>query len=965
MAVVVLVVLLLAGKGHAQQPVQADTIPAPPIPTAPDTARQSSAPADTIPPPGVPPGVVADSAVVPASPDSVAADTIPPAPPIDTRSLEEMAQDTVGGRPPLSAAADSVLRELRALQGFTVTEYLGERARYSVEEGVLRLEGAAEVSRGAERLTADTIVYREGVDLVEAYGRPRVAGQGQELEGDSLFYDLTRRRAVALGARTEVTESATWYISGDMTLEGSDRLYGSQAHFTSCDLAIPHYHFEADQVMVLRDQILVARPARLYFGNVPVIVLPFVVQNLETGRRSGFLTPRFGVHDIVRASSGYNRQISDVGFYWAINDYLGAQLSTTWRSGAYTALLGTLDYNWTRQFLNGNFSLQRYWRDTGGRELSFDGRTSWRPDERTSLNFTGRYASSADFVRDASYDPREVTQDLRSSLSINRRFGGGVSATFGADRRQSIATGDVSMTLPSFSLSIPAQTFFRAPTPEQERWYNNVTFTPGVISGSRASNSYANTPGRQLRQDTETTRLDIAPSLTIGNFSLSTDARLNRRELMAAAGIDRDGETVTLPDENSDEATWSASASYRQPLIGSTSISPNIRLDQEIRRDTLTAGEYLLAPVRMSFGAGLNTDLYGFFPGIGGFTTIRHRLSPRLTYSYAPEVQQTALQRDVFGERGGRERNRVSLSIDQSWEAKLRTPRAPEADTLPVDSIAGDTISQSRRQPQPSDPEKVTILSINTSALEYDFIQAAEEGTGFVTDRVSNSIRSDYLRGLTIQMQHELFDRRDLDPSDPANRGELGRFAPRLSSLSTSFELGPQTAIFQWLERLGLGRDAGGREPLESDADPDLIPGDPPSDDPSPAGAGAATGNPQGTGGGPWRVALGYRFSRSPRSYSSGAFLTDQAVQTLDANMSFQLSPNWGVDWATTYSITDGQFGSHRINFTRNLHEWQANFSFYQTPNGNTAFEFYVELLHNRDLRFDYAERNLGIDRGR
>ena len=44
-----------------------------------------------------------------------------------------------------------------------------------------------------------------------------------------------------------------------------------------------HYHFEADQVMVIRDRIIVARPARLYFGDVPVMVLPFVVLVLPAG----------------------------------------------------------------------------------------------------------------------------------------------------------------------------------------------------------------------------------------------------------------------------------------------------------------------------------------------------------------------------------------------------------------------------------------------------------------------------------------------------------------------------------------------------------------------------------------------------------------------------------------------------------------------------------------------------------
>src|SRR5690606_2002477 len=106
--------------------------------------------------------------------------------------------------------------------------------------------------------------------------------------------------------------------------------------------------------------------------------------------------------------------------------------------------------------------------------------------------------------------------------------------------------------------------------------------------------------------------------------------QLNRAEIQAIAGQDREGIPVDVRGYNRDDAQWSAEARYQQTLIGSTNISPNISLSQELVRDTLTTGELLRAPLRLSFGAGLNTDLYGFFPGIGGFTAIRHRLSPRL-----------------------------------------------------------------------------------------------------------------------------------------------------------------------------------------------------------------------------------------------------------------------------------------------------------------------------------------------
>ena len=87
------------------------------------------------------------------------------------------------------------------------------------------------------------------------------------------------------------------------------------------------------------------------FADVPVFWLPFMVQSLSQGRRSGVLMPRFGINDIARTSSRYNRRIEDVGFYWAINDYLGAEVTGDWWANNYTSLNLGFDYNVLSRFL--------------------------------------------------------------------------------------------------------------------------------------------------------------------------------------------------------------------------------------------------------------------------------------------------------------------------------------------------------------------------------------------------------------------------------------------------------------------------------------------------------------------------------------------------------------------------------------------------------------------------------------
>jgi hypothetical protein len=878
-------------------------------------------------------------------------DTIPR----DTVPNDTVPGDTAAPRVQADPAADSVAELLRRIPGYQVTEYQGETAVYRADERELRLRGQAQVTRDGDRLTADSIIYRDRLDLVEAYGRPTVTGQQQELVGDVLYYDLATRRATALGARTKIAEGSTWFVEGDVTLEDATRVYASHARFTTCDLEIPHYHFDSDRIMVIRDRILVARPARLYFGQVPVLWLPFVVQNLEQGRRSGVLVPRFSVNDIVRTSQRHTREISGLGWYWAINDYMGAQVTGGWRSGAYTSLQGDLDYNWRRQFLNGNASFRNYWEEQGGTQFTVNGRSSWRPNERTDLAGSLQYATSSRFIRDASFDPRAVTQELGSDLRVNRRFDWGTMA-LGATRRQSIADDGVSGTFPSFSINPRTFTLFAAPAPELERWYSDVTLQMNANGDRRFSSGRAT--GQNPQADyTQTTLQGGIQQLTLGNLNFSARGNLNQTTLQPITGPE------PVVGRDTAQAQWETALSYQQRLIGQTMLSPTVRMRQDLRRSPATGEGYLAGPARMDFGAGLSTALFGFFPGLGPYEAIRHRVSPQLSYSYSPQVEQTEQQRQVFGPVGGRAQNVVSLSLNQSFEAKLREPRRPQAaDEPPADTLAGDTARARERERMPTEPQRVTLLSLTTSPLQYDFVLADSLGNGFITERVSNTVSSDFLRGLTVQMEHELFDRRDLNPTDPANAGQLGAFAPRLSSLSTAFELGPGSAIFRWL---GLGDRVRDRQ--DQTETQNAFPGPMPGDNPMPIGAGAQTGNPLPVGGGPWRASLNYSFSRPQRQWrpASVTGFDDRPVQTVSANTSFMLTPGWAVSWNTDYSITDREFGSHRLNFRRDLHRWQANFNFYQTPHGNTAFEFFVELIDNRDLKFQHREGNLRIDQDR
>ena len=96
----------------------------------------------------------------------------------------------------------------------------------------------------------------------------------------------------------------------------------------------------------MSNTVLVARPVVLYIQDVPVLWLPFIFQDLRPGRHSGLLIPQFGFSDIIRPSSSYSRQISNVGYYWATNDYMDLTGRINWFSGRFVALGFQTDYRW-------------------------------------------------------------------------------------------------------------------------------------------------------------------------------------------------------------------------------------------------------------------------------------------------------------------------------------------------------------------------------------------------------------------------------------------------------------------------------------------------------------------------------------------------------------------------------------------------------------------------------------------
>ena len=908
------------------------------------------------------------------------------------------------GQAQVFPATDSVMEAILGLPGYEATRYRGTAADYDAATRLLILQGdsvnRAGIDRQGTQLTADSVIrYDETNGLIRAEGLPLFSpAEGDPVESRRILYDVAAQRGSAIGAKTKYSQGATWFVTGDLPSVTPSVVYGEHTDFTSCDLTVPHYHFAADEVKIVAGNILVARPVRLYFADVPVAWLPFFAQSLGTGRASGLLTPRFGVNDIVRTSGGYRRRVSNVGFYWAMSDYTDATLALDWFSGNFTSLTGSFRYTWLRQFLNGSLNIRRYWREAGGSELAFDTNHAWQMDERTSLRLSGRYTSSTDFVRENSFDPLEITQSVNSTGGIDRRYSWGNLSVSGT-RDQYLSDDRVEMTLPALQLNLATITLFRAPA-LRAKWYNNVTWSGG-LQGQRRSTDRSPAVGESItaaNRDVRNLTGGVRSSLGLGHLSLSQRVNIERSSVLQlpvgpqnpSLGLSPSGRillpttataeayaldpTQTLADVAQTNLTWQTSIGYQQTLIGSTTLTPSLSVSGRARRsDTIDVARdrFVSAPTRFAFGASLKSDLFGFFPGVGPYEAIRHKLSPGIDFSFAPSVTSRDLQARLFGRQAILPRKELTLSLNQTFEAKrkyvpgdstaaavlTRAPAFP-ADTaggLSAGGLSTDGLGRAQRA------DIVTLLALRTSAVQYDFVEADSSGflLGFKTTRIENQISSSLLRGLSISMGHDLFA--DTTVAMPGGGTQTKRrFAPHLADLNLGFSLNSRSALFRGFGLFGkadsVTTPANVSQPEE---EPDLQAA-PAIDDASVipgvdrrSAASAANRLPDSDVGS-WGAGFSYSLAR-PRDGSR------PPSQMLSVSFTLKATALWDLSWRTSYDLERGGFNDHVIALTRDIHDWQARFDFVQTATGNWAFRFDVALKANSDFKFDYRRHSTDI----
>jgi len=873
---------------------------------------------------------------------------------VDTATARKLGLPTAPSRsfPP----SDSIIDSLLKLPNFRTTRYVADTLIVEGDSQTIFLRRQAYVERESTQLQADSIRYHQASCQLNASGDPQLFDQGTVLVGEGMRYDTCVRRGTVRDALTDFQQGGvTWYMrsSGVSIDSGSTRVYARSANFTSDPQPVPDYHFAAGRVKWINKSTMIARPVVLYVRDVPIVWLPFIFQDIRRGRRSGILFPRFGLNDLVRPTRHYARHLTDLGYYFALNDYVDVLVTGDWFAGRYVQFHGQAQYHWIDRFVDGQLTYSRM------SQLDFpavNSRIGWnhtqRFNSRTSFNAHVDYSTNGSLIQRNSLNPWEVKSTVASNLNFAKQFSWG-TLNIGGSRSQDLSSNNVSQTFPTVNLTPAAVNI----TP----W---MTWSPGFsyqnLQQFHVASGTLLIPGRDtlpvdtlhLFNDSRNTTMSINTPLRIGRWNWAnsisvSDVRTHGRQEFpvtdTTCGCIR---RVLFGETFETQVDWQTSINLPSFFPSTWKLQPSIGIQNQVGgpfmiRNQFTGGQYVRQGKRLAFNVGVSPTFFGFLPGFGPLTRIRHAISPQISYQYAPGVRVSDAFAHAIDPGGLSNRSRsdpqqtISFGLSQNFEAKLKPP-------------PGDTSSS-------QEPRKIRLLSINTSGIGYNFEQAKQaHHTGWQTSTLSNTFLSDLVPGFQLSITHDLW------------KGQVGtdsaKFSPFLQNLSASFTVTPATLQ-------GLGRLLGLRPK----------PAPPPAPDTTAGAQGAGrsddfrsyqggTRTPYGPGGpgmglGVGGLGGGRGFTLSV-AFSSTRSRTDTTPQlrhvpgrqTTTMNLSFSPTRNWSATWYTSYDFATRQFADHSLTFQRNLRRWRAAFSFHKTATGSFSFTFNITLTDQPDIKFDYDQ---------
>jgi len=570
---------------------------------------------------------------------------------------------------PQSNSDTSTIKTQRTGLDSTVTYTSRDSTVFSLKKRTMYLKGDAEISLKQQTLQAESIEIDFKGSIVKAEGKKDSLGKktgypifednGEEFTGERILFNLeTRKGTITLGESK--ADEGGYYHGSKVKKESDNTLFIQNGCYTTCTQPHPHFYFGASKMKVVTNDRVFMENISFVVEDVPIITLPLgiYVPN-KTGRTSGLL---FNI-PFVSTTDGIVAQ--NLGYFWAINDYMDAQFTTdvfsktgyllrnAWRYSVQNNVNGAITFEYGRRRKDAQSDYVNSWRISGNHQQTIS------PQSRITASFN--VASSAFINRFASELSDRLTQSLFSNAGYSSSFDNGTTLGIDIAANQNIVTKEYSVN-PNISYNVP--TFFPLKAlASGTSWLQDIGvsyFVRGAFSHNAIRSITKNSLGVS-----DTLFTDKNSSVIRHNPSISISPKLGYFSL--------------TPGISYSENWYFRSLRKSMNLIDST-ITESIETSAVPLRET-----------QFQASLGIGTRLFGLMkPRIFGINAVRHTFSPTVSVSYIPEYsslnsdnirsyRDIRVNKDIEYSRfeldGGRGANRgstfVNYSLSNRFEAKM------------------------------------------------------------------------------------------------------------------------------------------------------------------------------------------------------------------------------------------------------------------------------------------------------
>jgi hypothetical protein len=501
----------------------------------------------------------------------------------------------------------------------------------SMSDKKIRMYGQAKITYEKMEITADYIEM--SIDRKELFATGRKDSSGQlvgtpVIKQDQETYETTEfkfnfdtKKAFLVDIRMK-QEPEGFLHSHFTKRDSTGTLNIKQGKYTTCDAPEPHFYFNISKGIMVPDKMIVTGALYLVVEGVPlyVIGLPFGFLPKPQKRASGILMPKYG----EERNRGFF--LRDGGYYFSINDRMDLSLTgSIYSRGSWS--LGTQSRYKKIYKYNGSLGFNVANNVTGEKGLSGykkqrDFRVTWQHAQDPKADPFNNFNASVNFSS-SSYDknntyadntnmnqnPLErLTNQKSSSISYTRKFANPLfNFTAKVGHSQNSIDSTVVLNAPSGSFTMGRIYPFKwISKGGRAKWYEKIEM--------RYTSSFENKV--KAREDSI-----FQPEI----FSKMRNGF--QHEIPISASF--------KPIQN---MTFTPSLNYQGMLYFSYIEKTWDPVLEKVIINRINQLHYVQA-LSPNFNLSYSPRIYGFFNFTAGrIKTIRHMMSPTISFSYRPDL---------------------------------------------------------------------------------------------------------------------------------------------------------------------------------------------------------------------------------------------------------------------------------------------------------------------------------------